>query len=87
MTDFKKTYTSVGIGDGRFRHKVRIEDLVDTIKGSIEARIRYFRLLDTIVTTPDLATVGPAMICDSSTLSHDGMKWVLEMEAVVTEPR
>lgn len=82
MTEFTKIYTKVCIGDTSFRHKVRIEDNVETEKGSVEARIRYFRILDTLVTTPDLATVGPMPVADSSTLRHDGIRWILEMEAV-----
>jgi hypothetical protein len=87
MTEFKRTYTSVNIGDGAKRHKVRLEDQVDTTKGSLEARMRFFRILDTLVTTPDLGTVGPAMVCDSSSLTHDGTRWVLELEAITYEGR
>ena len=85
MAEFTKNYVKVCIGEGIFRHKVRIEDNVETEKGSSEARIRYFRILDTIVTTPDLATVGPVSVADSSILHHDGVRWILDMEAVATE--
>lgn len=85
MSEFRKTYTSVSIGETSKRHKVKLEDLVETGKGSVDARIRFFKILDILVTTPDLGTVGPCMVPDSASLRHDGMRWVLEMEAVAED--
>ena len=85
MTEFRKTYTSVPIGETSKRHKVKLEDLVETAKGSVDARLRFFKILDMLVTTPDLGTVGPCMVADTARLHHDGMRWVLEMEAVAEE--
>ena len=82
MADFKKNYTKVTLGNNSVRHRVTIEDNLETIKGSTEARKRFFAILDMLLTTPDLATVGSAQVCDRAALIHTGERWTFQMEAL-----
>lgn len=83
MNEITRKYNKIKIGEDSVRHKVQIVDMVNSVSGGIEARARFFRLLEILRDTPELAMCGDAPVADWIKIWHDGSKWVMDMEAVV----
>ena len=80
-----KTYNRMNIGEKTFRHRVTIEDIHPTETNSYEARTSLVKIFTALVDTPDLLTCGDKTMFDSMSIKHNGMRWVIEMEAITNE--
>lgn len=76
--------TETKIDDKAVRIKVRIED-VPTLRGSYEYRVRQFQLLEELGSDPRLSACGPSDF-EKLSMQHDGIRWVVETEAVAKLP-
>jgi len=79
----RRTLSQMMIAKGKTRYRVVLE--TDPCPpGSQQALIEQFRLLGSLADSPDLVSCGPARF-QTLQMSHNGLGWVVEAEAVVEE--
>ena len=76
----RRTVSSMAVGENT-RHRVRVES-DECPPGTPLARVLQYRLLAHLAEVPDLLACGTTSF-ERLTMVHDGVRWVVEAEAVV----
>lgn len=76
----KRNFTKARLNDLEHRYRM-IYESEDCEQGTPEARRLQYGLLRAIIDNPGLMDCGPVTF-QTFKMSHDGQKWLIEMEAV-----
>lgn len=80
----EKTLKEIHV-EGEVRYRARILD-VDSAPGTEEALRRQFQFLNEVASQPAVLACGVTMFHKMS-MFHDGLRWVIELEAAVKAPQ
>jgi len=72
------------IGDEQVRHRVRLEDSVESREGTVDWIARQQAMLGAVLATAELLHCGPGR-WQKLSMYHDGERWVIEAEAILNE--